>query len=54
MDINRLYFKHQILMMRVSDAEEAGDRIYHQTVADGFARRIARLQQDSGAGAATS
>lgn len=54
MDINRLYFKHQISMMRVSHAEDPDDRTYHQTLADGLAKRIARLQQDSGAGAATS
>ena len=52
MDINGLYFKHQVSMMQASSTEDACDRTYHQTIAEALAQRIAKIHQDSGAGAA--
>jgi|GEM_PF-1895516 len=54
MDLNRLYFKHQLSMMLVSSAQDTPDRTYHQTKANGLARRIVRFQQSCGASAATA
>lgn len=54
MDLNRLYFKHQISMMRVFSAEDAATRGYHQSLADGFAQRIAQFQLGKGANASAA
>lgn len=54
MDLNRLYFKHQISMMRLSSAGDRVCRDYHQTIADGFAQRIAQFQLVAGASASAA
>lgn len=48
MDLNRLYFQHQISLMRVADAGDARSRDRQQSLADGFARSIARFGQGMG------
>jgi len=54
MDLNRLYFQHQISLIQVSSAEDLATRIGHQAEADGFARTIERFQRGKGAGAAAA
>lgn len=52
MDLNRLYFQHQISTMRACAAHTTAHRRYHQAIADGFGRRIADIQNLTGADAA--
>ncbi len=54
MDLNRLYFKHQVSMMLVSSTRDTSECARHQTTADGLALRIARFQKGCGAAAATA
>ena len=48
MDLNRLYFKHQISLMRVASASDVQSRDTQQAVADGFARSIEQFRQGFG------
>ncbi len=51
MDLNELYFDHQISLMR-ADATDCGRlRLLHRNNALAIARRIACIQRASGAGA---
>jgi hypothetical protein len=52
MDLNELYFRHQLSTMRADAACDAAQVGYHRSLADGFGRRIAALQGDRGAAAA--
>lgn len=40
MDLNELFFRHQIALMRVDDAEDCGERRRMGATADGLAVRI--------------
>lgn len=52
MDLNELYFRQQLSAMRAGAADDACATHYHQSLADGFARRIQAIQHVSGAAAA--
>jgi hypothetical protein len=52
MDLNRLYFLHQIAVIRASETGDRGTRDHHHARADGFASRISCFQRRSGAAAA--
>ena len=52
MDLNELYFRQQLSAMRARAADDARAGHYHQSLADGFARRIQAMQHVSGATAA--
>ncbi|WP_423142169.1 hypothetical protein ACOYW6_02050 [Parablastomonas sp. CN1-191] len=52
MDLNELYFRYQLSTMRADGTDDLGQRRYHRSLADGFGRRIAAIQQGSGAAAA--
>lgn len=52
MDLNRLYFLHQLSLMRVSSAKSRAANATHQAEADGIARRIGAVQTKLGALAA--
>jgi len=53
MDINDLYFRHQISVMRAKAASDDAMRGTHQRSADELAHRIGHWQQRVGAGAAS-
>jgi hypothetical protein len=53
MDLNDLYFRHQISVMRAKAASDEAMRGTHQRYADELAHRISRWQQRAGAGAAS-
>lgn len=53
MDINQLYFDHQISLMRASASGSPQLRLAHHANATGIAQRIERIHRDAGAGAAT-
>ncbi len=46
MDLNLLYSRHQISLIRASSAVDAHDKAFHRTLADGFARRIAAARDE--------
>lgn len=46
MDLNRLYFEHQLSLMRLAAADDGGARGHLQSLADGFAQSIAHVRQD--------
>ena len=52
MDLNQLYFDHQILMMKAQGARSCDGRRGHEAAASGIAGRIGRLQRSLGAPAA--
>ena len=52
MDLNKLYFDHQILIMRACDAEPGDVRSVHETGARRIAGSIGSIQRRSGAPAA--
>lgn len=52
MDLNELFFRHQIALMRAGSAGEQGEKHRHAAVANGFAARIGALQLRLGAPAA--
>lgn len=52
MDLNELFFRHQIALMRAGSAGERGEKHRHAVVADGIATRIGALQLRLGAPAA--
>ncbi len=53
MDLNQLYFDHQVLIMRAGNAEPGDTRWLHETGARRVAGRISSIQRRSGAPAAT-
>lgn len=54
MDLNHLYFQHQLSLMRAASAPDCQARAGHHAEAHGLASRISRFQQGSKAGAAAS
>ncbi len=52
MDLNQLYFRHQLLLMRASDASDEESSLRHEAKAAGIARNIGAFQADAGASAA--
>jgi hypothetical protein len=53
MDLNQLYFDHQVLTMQACNAEAGDVRSLHETDARRIADRISSIQRRSGAPAAT-
>jgi len=51
-DLNKLYFDHQILLMRADGTEQAGERARHMHGAALVAGRIGCMQRAVGADAA--
>jgi len=51
-DLNQLYFEHQVLLMRADRSDLPGERIGHERGAALIAGRIGCIQRASGAGAA--
>lgn len=49
MDLNLLYSRHQISLIRASSALDAASRAFHATLAEGFARRIKDVRSQIGA-----
>lgn len=49
MDLNELFFRHQIALMRADRADDCADRRRLSGMADGFAARIDTLQRSLGA-----
>lgn len=54
MDLNQLYFDHQLLLMNANGARSAGGRRGHETAANGVAARIGCFQRALEAPAATA
>lgn len=52
MDLNELYFRHQIALMRAAGTRSRHERERQHLAADGFASRISTIQRRNGAGAA--
>ncbi len=52
MDLNRLYFQHQLSLMRLAEAADASARDRQQVLADGFARSIVRFRRSFGSDSA--
>jgi len=52
MDLNRLYYLHQLALIQASDTNDAPARDRHRAKADCIASRIADFQDRSGAFAA--
>ena len=52
MDLNRLYFDHQISLMRASLASDCVTRNLHDANARAIAREVAQHQKAAGAGGA--
>lgn len=44
MDLNELFFRHQISLVRAADAAGVEARHAHRELANGYARRIAQAQ----------
>ena len=53
MDLNDLYFRHQLSLIRACAARNTSSHGQHRTDADGIAGQISRFQQRAGAGAAS-
>jgi hypothetical protein len=51
-DLNQLYFDHQLLLMKASQATSVGARHEHEIDASHVAGRIGRMQRAIGAAAA--
>lgn len=49
MDLNELFFRHQIALIRAAGAEDCGERHRFHGLADGIASRIGTLQDSLGA-----
>lgn len=54
MDLNQLYFHHQLLLMRASCASNEESTLSHEARAAGIARSIGTFQANAGAAAALS
>lgn len=54
MDLNQLYFRHQLLLMRASCASNDEASLNHEATAAGIARCIGMFQANAGAAAALS
>jgi len=54
MDLNQLYFRHQLLLMRASIAADDETSLRHETHAAGIARSIGTFLHGLGAQAALS
>ncbi|MGE3690127.1 MAG: hypothetical protein AB7F98_01960 [Novosphingobium sp.] len=52
MDLNELFFRHQIALMRAAGTRSKGERERQNVAADTFASRIGLIQRRSGALAA--
>ena len=52
MDLNELYFRHQVALMRAAFTRSHGERERQHLAADGFASRIGLIQRRGGALAA--
>ena len=52
MDLNRLFYLHQMALMRAAATGCHGERDRHHAAADGLAHRIAMFQRNVGAAAA--
>ncbi|MBT2134766.1 hypothetical protein KK137_10505 [Croceibacterium sp. LX-88] len=53
MDLNKLYFDHQVLLMQAGGASSGDARLSYETSARRIADRIGSIQRHSGAIAAT-
>jgi predicted aconitase with swiveling domain len=51
-DLNQLYFDHQVLLIKAGDARQGEARQCHEIYARALAGRIASIQDSKGAGAA--
>lgn len=51
MDLNYLFHRHQVSLMRADAAVCVEARYAHSALARGYADEIDRIQQDAGAGA---
>ena len=49
MDLNKLFFRHQIALMRAAEANDGDDRAQHAAAADDLASCIRDVQSRSGA-----
>lgn len=54
MDLNQLYFRHQLLLMRASCASDEEASLKHEARAAGIAQSIGAFQANAGATAALS
>jgi hypothetical protein len=54
MDLNHLYFRHQLLLMQASGASNERTSLKHEEKAARIARSIGAFQASAGATAATS
>ena len=52
MDLNQLYFRHQLLLMRAHCASDEEASLKHKAKAAGIARSICTFQANAGAPAA--
>jgi hypothetical protein len=48
MDLNRLYFQHQVSLMRLAAADDAPSRAEHRAATEGLAGRIAQFRLGAG------
>jgi hypothetical protein len=51
MDLNYLFHRHQVSLMRADAAVCVESRHAHRALARGYAHEIARIQEDAGASA---
>lgn len=54
MDLNRVYFQHQIAIMRASAAPNSRIRTLHRSRATAIGEKIANIQRKLGAGASVT
>lgn len=47
MDLNKLYFEHQLSLIRALGAEDCGERREHRAEADALASRISDYHEDA-------
>jgi hypothetical protein len=53
MDLNELFYRHQISVVRAAEAASPEARHAHRGLVSGYAARIATMQVDAGAPATT-
>lgn len=51
MDLNRLYFEHQLSLIRAQDSDDRATREEHHAEADALASRISDYHDDTGVNA---